>query len=103
LIEYGACGAYVIICLDAGELALVPDSAQWFEWLACLSCLRFVGQSGRFPAGGGSKHHRSTSCWRAVRSLGKRNYKYHLGVTEHLTVARLEQAAMTLQAHMTSL
>lgn len=101
--EYGASGSYVILCPDAGELALVPDSAQWFSWLASLSSFRFVGQSGRFTAGRASKQHRPTRSWRAVHSFHNHNYKYHLGVTEHLTLARLEQAAAALQAHMTSL
>jgi hypothetical protein len=103
LIEYGASGTYVAICPQEGELALAPDSPEWFAWLASLSSFRFVGKSGRFTASRGSKHHRPTRSWRAVRSLGNHNYKSYPGVTEHLTVARLEQAAATLQAHMTSL
>ena len=34
LIEYGAQGPYVIVSSQEGELHLVPDSAEWFEWLA---------------------------------------------------------------------
>ena len=49
-IEYGAQGTYVIITSREGELHLVPDSAEWFEWLATISSFRFVGQQGRFTA-----------------------------------------------------
>jgi DNA-binding transcriptional MerR regulator len=103
LIEYGACGTYVLMCPQEGELALLPDSPEWFAWLASLTSFRFVGQSGRFTASRKSKHHRSTRSWCAVRSLGNHNYKYHLGVTEHLTLARLELAAVTLQARRIAL
>jgi len=103
LIEYGAGGTYVIICPHEGELALLPDSPEWFAWLASLSSFRFVGQLGRFTASRASKHQVPTRSWRAVRSLHNHNYKHHLGVTDHLTMARLEQAAVALQAHMTSL
>jgi hypothetical protein len=103
LIEYGACGTYVVMCPQEGELALPPDSPEWFAWLASLPSFRFVGQSGRFTASRKSKHHRPTRSWCAVRSLGNHNYRYHLGVTEHLTVARLELAAATLQARRIAL
>ncbi len=92
-----------MVCPHEGELLLTPDSAEWFAWLASLSSFRFVGKSGRFTAARGSKHHRPTRSWRAVRSLGNHNYKSHLGTTEHLTVARLEQAAAILQARVPSL
>jgi hypothetical protein len=50
LIEYGARGRYVLICPEAGELHMTPDSPEWFAWLASLSSFRFVGQAGRFSA-----------------------------------------------------
>jgi len=50
LIEYGACGTYVIICPQEGELSLVPDTPEWFVWLASLSSFRFTGKYGRFTA-----------------------------------------------------
>jgi hypothetical protein len=51
LIEYGAQGRYVTVCPQAGMLDLVPDSPQWFAWLATLPSFRFVGQHGRFTMG----------------------------------------------------
>jgi len=40
LIEYGAAGTYVVICPQEGELALPPDSPEWFGWFATLSSFR---------------------------------------------------------------
>ena len=33
-----------------GVLSLVPDSPQWFDWLASLTSFRFLGPAGRFSA-----------------------------------------------------
>lgn len=103
LIEYGAQGTYVIISPQEGELHLVPDSAEWFEWLATISSFRFVGQQGRFTAYRDTKHRCPTRSWRAYRTIHQQNYKCSLGVTDGLTLACLEQAAATLQAHVPSL
>lgn len=103
LIEYGAQGTYVIISAQEGELPLVPDSPEWFEWLATISSFRFVGQQGRFTAYRDTKHGCPTRSWRAYRTIHQRNYKCSLGVTETLTLTCLEQAAATLQAHVPAL
>jgi len=103
LIEYGTQGTYVIITSQEGEVPLAPDSAEWFEWLATISSFRFVGRQGRFTAYRDTKHGSPTRSWRAYRTIHQRNYKCSLGVTDALTVACLEQAAATLQAHVPSL
>lgn len=103
LIEYGAQGTYVIITSQEGELPLAPDSAEWFEWLATISSFRFVGRQGRFTAYRDTKHGSPTRSWRAYRTIHQHNYKCSLGVTDALTLACLEQAAATLQAHLPSL
>jgi hypothetical protein len=100
LIEYGAGGSYIIICSQEGELPLRPDSPQWFEWLASLSSFRFVGQQGRLTAYRERKHHDPTRSWRAYRSIHHRNYKHSLGVTDQLSINRLEQVAAILQAQV---
>ncbi len=102
LIEYGAGGTYILICPQEGELHLRPDSPEWFEWLASLSSFRFVGQQGRFTAYRERKHHGPTRSWRAYRSLHNRNYKHSLGVTDQLSINRLEQVAAILQSHLAS-
>ena len=100
LIEYGAQGTYVIISSQEGELHLIPDSAEWFEWLATISSFRFVGQQGRFTA---YRHDRLSRSWRAHRCIHQQDYKQTLGVTDQLTIQRLEQVAATLQSHLDSL
>jgi hypothetical protein len=103
LIEYGTQGTYVIITSQEGELPLAPDSAEWFEWLATISSFRFVGRQGRFTAYRDTKHGSPTRSWRAYRTIHQHTYTCSLGVTDALTLACLEQAAATLQAHVPSL
>jgi hypothetical protein len=103
LIEYGAADTYVVICPHEGALELVPDSPEWFAWFATLSSFRFVGQQGRFTAYRESKHGRPSRSWRAHRWLHQHNYKHSLGVTDQLTITRLEQVAAILQAHVNAL
>jgi hypothetical protein len=100
LIEYGAAGTYVVICPQQGALPLTPDSPEWFDWLATLSSFRFVGQQGRLSA---CRKNRTSRGWCAYRTIHQRNYRHYLGVTDHLTIACLEQGAATLQSHMASL
>ncbi|HLZ61051.1 MAG TPA: hypothetical protein VKR06_29220 [Ktedonosporobacter sp.] len=102
-IEYGVQGTYVLVCPEAGELSLSPDSPEWFDWLATLSSFRFVGQLGRFTANRESDRRGPTRSWRAHRCIHGLHYRHYLGTTDHLTIACLEQAAMKLQSHLTSL
>jgi hypothetical protein len=99
LIEYGARGRYVMISPEKGELLITPDSPEWFAWLASLSSFRFVGQQGRFSARRG--YNRSPNrCWYAQRGIHQKNYSKYLGVSEHLTIARLEQVAAHFQSYL---
>jgi|SRR5579875_19557 hypothetical protein len=41
---------FVIVCPREGELPIVPDSPEWFAWLASLTSFRFVSKRGRFSA-----------------------------------------------------
>ena len=99
LIAYTATGSYVVICPTNGELALLPDSAEWFEWLATLSSFRFLGKCGRLSA---SRPYDRPN-WSAYRRIHHRRYCYGLGNTKRLTLAHLEQMAATLQSHVPSL
>jgi hypothetical protein len=101
LIEYGAQGTYVVICPQEGELHLSPDSPEWFAWLASVSSFRFVGKLGRFTACR-VYDKGPTRSWQAHRVIHQRHYKPHLGVTECLTIDRLEQAAAILQSYVNS-
>ena len=98
LIEYWAEGTYGIISPTEGVLALVPDSPAWFDWLATLSSFRFLGQQGRLSA----SRTKGRTSWMAYRRINGQNYAYGLGQTVHLTIARLEHMAATLQSHTPS-
>jgi hypothetical protein len=100
LVEYGRDGHYVVICPKEGRLSFEPDSPEWFAWLASRSSFRFVGKQGHFTA------HREcerlpNAVWRAHRKLRNRIYNQRLAHTPELTSSVLEQAAATLQAHLT--
>lgn len=102
LIEYGARGQYVLISPEEGALPIVPDSPEWFAWLASLSSFRFIGQSGRFSAHRGFNRG-AKRCWYAQRRMHQKNYSKYLGVSEHITVARLEHIAAQFQSYLTLL
>ncbi len=103
LIEYGAQGQYVAVCPRLGALSLVPDSPQWFDWLASLTAFRFLGPAGRFSACRASKNGQHTRCWAARRCVHQHDFWHYLGVTDRLTLACLEQAAAALQARVDAL
>jgi hypothetical protein len=103
LIEYGAQGCYVAVCPQEGVLPFAAESPEWFDWLASLTSFRFLGQQGRFTAYRESKRGEPTRGWVAHRGMHGRHYKRWLGVTDHLTLARLEQMAASLQSHLNEL
>jgi hypothetical protein len=103
LIEYGAQGQYVAVCPRQGVLALVPDSPEWFDWLASLTSFRFVGPAGRFSACRASEKGQYTRRWAARRVFHGHDCWHYLGVTDRLTLASLEQAAAALQARVDAL
>ena len=97
-VEYGSQGHYVVICPKGGLLPLEPDTPEWFAWLAKQSAFRFMGKVGRFSA-----HHEwrvKRGAWRAHRHIRNHSYTLRLAPTQELTIAVLEQAAATLQAHL---
>ena len=97
-VEYGPEGRYVVTCPKHGVLPLEPDTPEWFAWLAQQSSFRFVGKVGRFTA-----HHEwrvPRGAWRAHRKIRNHGYSLRLAPSHELTMAVLEQAAATLQAHL---
>ncbi len=97
-VEYGEEGHYVVICPKRGLLPLEPDTPEWFAWVAEQSSFRFVGKGGTFSA-----HHEwrvPRGAWRAHRKIRNRGYSLRLAPSPELTIARLEQGAATLQAHL---
>ncbi len=103
LIEYGAHGQYVTVCAKLGVLSLVPDSPEWFDWLASLTSFRFVGAAGRFSACRACENGQYTRRWAARRWFHGHDFWHYLGVTDRLTLALLEQAAAALQARVDAL
>jgi hypothetical protein len=100
LIEYIADGTYIVICPELGELALTPDSPEWFAWLESISSLRFVGQQGRWSAYRDKR--RPSHGWFAYRRMNGHQYVHALGSPHELTIARFEQMAGTLQSYVTT-
>jgi DNA-binding transcriptional MerR regulator len=100
LIEYGADGSYIVICPELGELALIPDSPEWFAWLETISSLRFLGQQGRWSAY--RDKERSSCCWFAYRRINGHQYVRSLGSSHQLTIDRFEQMAATFQSYVTT-
>ena len=98
-LEYAHEGHYVLICPTHGLLPFEPESPQWFAWLATQPSFRFVGKQGHLTA-----HHEvervPQGAWRAHRKIRNHTYNLRLGPTQALTIAVLEQAAATLQAHL---
>jgi transposase-like protein len=99
LVEATREGQYVVLCPKQGLLALQLDTPEWFTWLETQAAFRFVGSQGRMTV------HRELSrlpnaAWRAHRKLRNHTHNLHLGHTQDLTSAVLEQAAATLDAHL---
>jgi len=97
-VEYAEPGHYVVICPKHGLLAFEPDTPEWFAWVAQQESFRFVGKGGHFTA-----HHEwlvPKGAWRAHRQIHNHSYNVRLASNQELTVAVLEQAALTLQAHL---
>ncbi len=99
LVEYAGEGRYVVISPRGGLLPFGPDSPAWFTWLATCSSFRFVGRLGRLTAHR-ELHDIERAVWRAHRNIRNHTYNVHLGKTERLTSAVLEQAAAALHAHL---
>lgn len=89
----------MLIAPEEGELAIVPDSPEWFEWVASLSSFRFVGRSGRFSARRGF-NQRPNRGWYAQRTIHQQFHGKYIGVSEHITTERLEQIAAHFQSYV---
>lgn len=99
LVEAAPARHYVVLCPKQGLLALAPDTPEWFTWLETQSAFRFISTHGRLTV-----HREITrvpnAAWRAHRKIRNHTYNLHLGQTQELTSAVLEQAASTLEAHL---
>ncbi len=75
---------------------LIPDSQEWFAWLAELGSFHFKGKQGHFTARQERKP-RGETYWYAYRKIRQHQHKRYLGTTEKLTLAHLENTALLLQ------
>jgi len=100
LIEAREDGTVVLICPQRGILSLLPDTPEWFAWLASLPSFRFQGPAGRFGAQRKTIGGLPTREWRAYCHYKNRQHCFYLGMTEHVTIARLEQMAATITARL---
>jgi hypothetical protein len=89
----------VLICPKEGEQHILPDSPEWFAWLATFNSFRFIGRQGRLS----TYRNPGRSCWMAYRRIHGHRYEYALGHTERLTIDHLERMAATLQSHAPTL
>jgi hypothetical protein len=75
---------------------LIPDSPEWFIWLAGLPSFHFHGKQGHFTARQERKP-RGETYWYAYRKAHNLQHKRYLGTTEKLTLAHLEDTAHMLR------
>jgi LuxR family maltose regulon positive regulatory protein len=77
-------------------------SPAWFFWLASASTFYYEAREGTFTAHL-ERRRRGGSYWIAYRRCSGVLRRVHLGKPDHLTLERLEHAALTLATPMTDL
>ena len=108
LIEHLAGDKYLTMDELEGPLSIqskdpIPDSPEWFAWLAMLPSFHFRGKFGHFTARHEKAKKRNRdeeapnlSYWYAYRKAYGKQHKCYLGATSALTLAKLEQTAQDL-------
>src|SRR5690242_16872021 len=82
-------------------LPVVPDSQEWFVWLANISSFTFSGQHGHLTVRREARSGKGVY-WYAYRRVGERMVKRYAGQTPALSLARLEEIALNLMASSVS-
>ncbi len=103
MIAFTADGGYQVVDPDKGVLPLIPDSAQWFAWLASTTTLTFQGRHGSFTATRRSRRGKRVQSWTVYRCLHSRSCTLYAGMTMTLTTARLEGLAQQLLTRLAPL
>jgi hypothetical protein len=103
LIQVRPDGTVVVIAPKEGVVPLIPDSADWFRWLASLEAFSFESPSGHFSATRKIKKGQRIQAWHLHRSLHGRSCSLYLGLTTNLTLRRLEEMAATAHTRLTAL
>ena len=92
VIERNDWGDYFIYDPVGGGQDFVPDSPEWFLWLAGQTSFHFTGKSEHFTARQERKQ-RGQTYWYAYLKARKVRHKRYLGPTRNLTLAKLEETA----------
>jgi hypothetical protein len=95
-------GSVLVIAPTQGMLALLPDSAEWFAWLASIEAFSFESSAGRFSATRKFRRGQRVQSWNVHRSWHGRSCTLYLGLTPTLTLTRLHEMAATVQLRLTS-
>ena len=77
-------------------LAIMPDSARWFQLLQRIPSFHFQGQRGHFTARK-EKRVRGGVYWIAYRHMQGKLRKKYIGAPAAVTIARLEEIADELE------
>jgi hypothetical protein len=102
LIQIRPDGSLVVIAPTQGVLPLLPDSPEWFAWLASIEAFSFESSSGRFSATRKFRSGQRIQSWNVHCSLHGRSCTLYLGLTPTLTLARLQEMAVAVRARLTS-
>ena len=102
LIQVRSDGSLLVIAPTQGVLPLLPDSAEWFAWLASIESFSFESSSGRFSATRKFRHGQRIQAWNVYCSLHGRSCTLYLGQTPTLTLARLHDMAGAVRARLTA-
>jgi hypothetical protein len=102
LIEVRPDGTPVVISPTEGVLPLVPDSPDWFAWLASLKSFSFCCLHGSFNANRRFDHGKPIQSWNLRRTLHGRSGALYLGPTHTLTLSHLQEMTAALHARQTS-
>ncbi len=74
-----------------------PDSPAWFAWLDAVSSFAFSSHSGTAFTARKEKMQRGSAYWYGYRSLQGKTVKRYIGRTPYLSLARLEEIALSLR------
>jgi LuxR family maltose regulon positive regulatory protein len=75
-----------------------PGNRAWFDWLECVTSFAFASRSGVDYTVRKEKMQRGGSYWYGYRSLQGKTLKRYIGRTADLSIARLEEVAVSLRS-----
>ena len=95
LIEAREDGSYAIISQQEGLLSLLPDSPEWFAWIANLRSFRFQSRQGSYSATRKFRKGQALDAFNIHASGNGRSCSLYLSKFPAVTIARLEEMAAT--------